>query len=254
MSNKPHLTKLLNQKGYSTRISKHDLVLRDGDVGDCRVSIKTDIDALFVNSLLSYGSAITSLRKNNYSWAYIQSYYCIYYLAKLFLAEQDIFLYYVDTTPFKIKISYGESFCKQKGNSHSIILSLFKKQFEDNNSICSQIEGINNIDWLNRKREEINYRLSPMPDPNPPAPLFQYNNDIRKWLATYESEILYSFSEEHCFIAYTTFLINSVVKKYRLSNRKNTYLTSDVLQHLQRNIADEKGPFPIWNSLKDINI
>lgn len=254
MPDKQHLTQSLNQKGYSIRIPKNDMLLRDGDVNDCRTSIKNDIDAFFVNALLSYGSAISSLRKNNYSWAYIQSYYCIFYLAKLLLAEQDIYLYYVDTIPYKIKISYGESFCKQKGNSHSIILSLFKKQFERNNNICSQIEGINNIDWLNHKREEINYRLSPMPDPNPPAPLFRYNNDIRKWLASYESEILYSFSEEHCFIAYTTFLIRNIVKQYRTSNKKNSYLSYEVLQHLQKNIADEKGPLPIWNSLKDINI
>ena len=95
MPDKQHLTQSLNQKGYSIRIPKNDLLLRDGDVNDCRTSIKNDIDAFFVNALLSYGSAISSLRKNNYSWAYIQSYYCIFYLAKLLLAEQDIYLYYV---------------------------------------------------------------------------------------------------------------------------------------------------------------
>ncbi len=253
MSTQLHLASLLNKKGYPDRIIAGNALLYDTDIQECRNAIKVDRDAFFINALLSYAGSITAIRKDNYSWAFIQSYYCIFYLAKVLLAGKDRFVYYVKGKPYRIKLSYGEHFTKEKkGNSHEVALRLFTEEFQDDSSLYSEIDGENSITWFNHKREEINYRLSPMPDPTPPAPLFKYNNDIRKWLAVYENELLYAFDAEHCYMAFTTNLLKRVTDSYRQDKRQNNYVTDALLLHLKRNIADEKGPLPLVKRLEDL--
>lgn len=252
MSTQLHLAKLLNKRGYPDRIIAGDVILHDTDIQECRNAIKDDRDAFFTNALLSYAGAVTSIRKDNYSWAFIQSYYCIFYLAKVLMAGIDRFVYYIKGKPYRIKLSYGENFIKEKGNSHEVALRLFTEEFQDDPSLCSEIDGENNITWFNHKREEINYRLSPMPDPTPPFPLFRYNNDIRKWLAAYENELLYAFDAEHCYMAYTTYLLKYIIDGYRQDKRQNIFVTDALLLHLKRNIADEKGSLPLVKRLEDL--
>lgn len=249
MSSKLHLSVCLDGKGYPEKIKAKDTFLRDADVKVCQSAIKDDKDAFFINALLSYSGTVSAIRDNNYSWAFIQSYYCVFFLAKTMLADKDYFIYYVEGKPYRIRISYGESFAKEKGNSHEVILTLFQKVFVQDSDVCSSIENENNIMWFNHKREEINYRLNPMPDPTPPFPLYEYQGDLRNKIATYATDSLYSFDANHCYVAYPTFLIRKVVEQYINNGRTNGFLTDELMAHLIKVIADSKGPLPLVNQL-----
>lgn len=245
MASRLFLTNYLNSKGYAS--ATNGTILRDGDVTDGRLMLRKDRDAFFTNCILTYASAIYSVQRENYSWAFVQCYYCLFYMAKSLLADSDYAFFYNDKgKALSVKIASGESFCKEDGNSHQIVLKLYKKVFEGDSFLCGEIDDVNIIDWYNKKREEINYRLSPMPDPEVPSPLQKYNEDLRGWITTYMGDSLYAYSAEHSYMAYTTLLIDYVIKRYKERNQKNEYITEKVIRHLRKNMKDTKGSFDFF--------
>ena len=241
MASKHYLSNYLNTRNY-TSIKNGDMI-NDNHIDDARHCLKQDCDAFMLNGVLSFVSAINSVKKNNYSWAFVQCYYTFFYMAEALLAAHDIGIYYINTTPFSIKLSKGESFKKQNGNSHKVVLSLFKDFFDGDTLLCGEIEGIHIIDWFNKKREQINYRDNPMTDPIPPTPLYRYNNNLRTWISNYQTEILYSFNPNHSYIAFSLRLIEYLIAFYQQRNMKNAFITNDVMKHIKKNCCDSKGPF-----------
>ena len=239
---KLNLTNFLDSKHYCQAINLRITQLRDSDVQSARECLHRDEDAFFVNGALCYASAVQSVNSNNYSWAFINSYYSIFFFCKVLLSNRDYGIYYIKKTPYFIKTSKGEFFTKGSGNSHQLVFGKFKELFSHEALLIGEIDNMNNIDWFSYKREEINYRLSPMPDPTPPLPLFKYSNDIRKWVVRYMSDNLYSFDDSHCYMAFPIYLMSIIIKQYSNNNKKNGLISDDLLIHLRKNIADGNGP------------
>lgn len=241
MANRHFLNNYLDSKSYDSVKSGDRLM--DIHVYEARQYLKKDRDAFMLNGLLTFASAINAIKKNNYSWAFIQCYYTIFYLAEALLAINDFSVYYVKNSPFSIKISEGECFNKEKGNSHQVILSMYKRQFDGDSLLCGEIDDIHIIDWFNKKREEINYRMTPFSDPNPPSPLYIYDKNLRNWLQTYRNDYLYCFNSEHSYISFPLRLIDKVVAIYKEQNLINSFLNDIIIKHISSNCSDSKGSF-----------
>lgn len=207
-------------------------------------ALENDIDAFLLNGLISLASAVNSLNKSNFSWAFIQSYYSIFYLARAFNGINSYVIVYRKSKPYGIKIQPSEKFTKLKGNSHDVVLNQFKTHFSHDILLNNSIEELSPIDWFNQKRNLINYSLNPLTDPLPPIPLFNHNNNLRRWFTTYVNDIdhTYTFDPKHCFISYPIQLFNRIFTHYTENKLTNIYIDKEKIMFFKKNFSDNKGP------------
>jgi len=239
-------------KGYDVRTS---LYLNPAHVQGAKEALYKDIDSFVLNALLSYANCVGSIRFDCYSWAFVESYYAIFYMAKALLGINGIALIYAGKTPYHIKIVNGASFKKGRGNSHDFVFELYKSEFANNQYICGMIENDSVVDWFSRKRNEINYRLNPMTDPLPPDPLFKYKGDLREWMMEYivSKDDVYVYDIGHSYVAYTLRLILEVIREYEENNLKNELITKNVFSYLSGLFCDKRGPISqILNEIEKI--
>lgn len=220
------------------------------DYSPAKEALDSDIDSYFINGLVSLSSSINSLNKSNYSWSFIQSYYSIFYLARAFNGINSYGIIYNNKKPYGIKIQPSAKFSKLKGNSHDVVFFQFKTYLSNDTLLTNLIEDVSPVDWFNSKRNHINYALNPLPDPHPPAFLYEHKNNLRKWIATYINDISheYTFDPSHCFIAYPLQLFNRIFEYYTDNEIKNPYLDEERIGYLRRNFSDNKGPITIFIS------
>ena len=150
--------------------------------------------------------------------------------------------------PFTIKLSKGECFHKAKGNSHQVVLDLYKTVFEGNSLLLDSINDKPAIDWFEEVRNRINYRTNPLPEPDSPFPAYAYDGDLRKLIMAYRENYAYATDEEHAYVAYILRLIDYELHLYQASGRKNQFITDRVLNHLKMNISDKSGPMTFYVS------
>jgi len=253
MNNTHHLADCLQHKGYF--IDVNSAYLKRVDINSAEKSLLLDMDSFFVNAIVTYASLINSLNLKNYSWAFIQSYYCLFFLSKTYLAINGIGIVYANKKPFKIKIIEGEKFIKAEGNSHEVAMNFFKNELSGDFLLSNNIEGKNPIDWFRKNRETINYKLNPLSDPIAPLDLFEYNSDLRKWITTYLNDNTgsYVFSANHAYIAYTTRFLDKIFNYYSMNKIKNAKLKDYHLPFFKDNICDKKGPInSIISKISDI--
>jgi hypothetical protein len=139
-------------------------------------------------------------------------------------------------------LARGENFKHKEGNSHDVVLKLYKDNFNADVMLSNTIEGENPIEWFKKSREIINYRTNPLTDPIPPLKLYKYDGNIRSWLNTYLDSSIYAFSEEHAYIAYIYRLINNEILVYESNNGVNRFLTAERILFIKDNIKDNAGP------------
>ena len=231
---------------------KNGAPLHDPDIAGARDSLRADEDSFFVNALITFASCFNSINKKNYSWAFIQSYYALFYIAKSLLASNDYAVYYQDRrSPFTIKLSKGETFHAADGNSHQIVLKLYKSVFNGNTMLMDEISGKQAIDWFEDCRNKINYRTNPLPDPEAPTPIYAYEDDLRQKVMDYRENSAYATDEEHAYVAYILRLLDYELHLYQDIGRKNQFLTDNVMAHLRANIRDKSGPLSFY--IKDLS-
>lgn len=240
MAERHFLTNFLDKNGYEAITGKE--ILRSIHVSGARHCLKQDRDAFVMNGLITFAGAIHAIHTCNYSWAFIQCYYAVFYLAEALLATQDVGIYYIGKKPYSIKTSAGEHFTKKSGNSHQVIFALYKDRFDGDDFLCGEIDGKNVIDWFNNKREEINYRKNPMDDPFPSHPIYKYSDNLRTWFSAYRDEYLYSFDPAHAYVAFPLQLIGRIELVYEREHSKNLFITKERVEHLAMNISDKRGP------------
>ncbi len=236
------LSNFFKVKGYLNNIQTYRL--SNLDLMVARTALKSDIDAFIINGLISFGSAINSLNKSNYSWSFIQCYYSLFYFARAFNGLNDYSIVYNSSTPYGIKIQPNESFIKLSGNSHAVVLNQFKSHFANDILLANDIENTSPIDWFNNQRNFINYGMNPQSDPVPPNDLFEYKNEFRKWIATYLSDTThtYTFDSQHCYIAYPLQVFLRIHNYYSENQMQNDFLDEEKLDHFKTNFSDSKGP------------
>lgn len=239
------LPNFFKQKGYLQNIKSYRI--NSLDLVTAKHALASDIDAFFLNGLISFSSTIHSLNKSNYSWAFIQSYYSLFFLARAFIGINGYCIVYINSKPFRIKLQPSEMFIKLSGTSHDVVFKEFKNHFSSDILISNCIENKIPIDWFKENRNLINYSLSPLTDPEPPISLFAFNNDIRKWIATYLNDDLhaYTFDPVHCYISYPIQLFNRVFNHYIVNRLKNRFLDAERIIFFKSNFSDKDGPISV---------
>ena len=230
------------KNGYLNSIKTYHISLQDYKTA--KLALNADIDAFLLNGLISLSSSVNSLNKSNFSWAFIQSYYSIFYLARAFNGINNYVILYNKRKPYGIKIQPSEKFVKLKGNSHDVVLNQFKTHFSKDTLLSNTIEETSPVDWFNEKRNFINYSLNPLTDPLPPISLFNHKNELRYWITTYVNDTnhIYTFDPRHCFIAYPIQLFNRIFSHYTENKLANIYLDEERMAFFKKNFSDEKGP------------
>jgi len=248
MSASLNIYSYLHARGYFISIGTIPLSAVDQPIAV--EALKVDRDALFLNSLISYASMIHALNTKNYSWAFISSYYCIFYLTKTQLAIANYALFYFNDKFYRLLLNPGEIALRINGNSHEGVLNFYSTTFPNDYFVVNQIEQMTPFSWFKQKREAINYRSNPMTDPSPHSSLYDYKKDIRKWLHNYinDSTGSYIFSESHAYVALTTKFLDNIFKYYNDNSIKNQFLTDAIFKHLSNNIKDKEGPIDLMIS------
>ncbi len=220
--------------------------------------LKSDMDGFFLNSLLSYSAAIDSLLKENFSWATIKLYYALFYSIKAELSRSGFVIFYHDNKLYSGLNQVGGQFKSIKGNSHDAIFKLFSSQFPQNKFVKNNINNSNSFKWFKENRELVNYRINPMLDPKVSLLYVKPISNLRVWISNYISDNnnnIYTFDNEHAYLAFTTQIIEELFQEYKNVNRKNIYLEEDNFKHLKKNLSDSNGPIPILidrlNSIKN---
>jgi hypothetical protein len=236
------LQNYFNGKGFLANFATYQL--SNTDLRDAKVALLYDNHSFFLNGLITFSSTINSLNKQNYSWAFIQSYYSLYYLIKSFLSINDYGIVFINKKPFCIKLSLSEKFKKLNGNSHEVVINLYNKEFSSDILVVNNIGGNNPLVWFKTQRELINYKFNPFSDPEPPLEMFKYNNDIRKWINIYfaDYDYRYTFSKEHSYLAYPIQLIIKLFDYYDVNELKNPFIDDEKIDYFKKNISDNNGP------------
>jgi len=238
-------------KGYLDNIQTYNMSQRDCE--SIQKSLCSDVDAFFLNGLISLSASITSLRKENFSWAFIQSYYSIFYLARAFNGINNYIIIYINSKPYEIRVQPFEKFIKLKGNSHDVVFKQFKEHFPNDVLLNNTINEKPPIKWFNDTRNQINYTLTPFTDPIPPISIYNHGNHLRAWITTYltDSEHEYTFDPKHCYIAYPIQLFNRLFDYYIDNGLKNTYIDAQKILFLKRNFSDKRGPITTFMTRLD---
>ena len=238
----------LEEKGYinqSTRLADGTYI-RTSHVTSARLALETDRDSLYRNALIAFSGVFKMINSQNYSWAFVHSYYSIVYFYQTLLAFNDISLCYDQGKPFSIKLTSGAQFKKEDGNTHKSIHALFRKEFDSDSEICSEVDGEKVCDWFENMRNRINYKTVPQQDPKVDYGLCEYSgvDVLRKKLSIYLTDLeVYAYTPEHAYIAYPLLLIRRIMRLYEGKGEKCNHL-SDVTftKYLSENIRDRKGP------------
>lgn len=241
------LSTFLERRGYLNQADKllSGSLIQATHITSARLALEADRDSLYRNALIAYCGVFKMIVSGNYSWAFIHSYYSIVYFYQVLLAFNDISLCYDRGKPFSIKLTAGAQFKREDGNTHKSIHALFKKEFDMDAEICSDIDSEKVCDWFENMRNRVNYKTVPQQDPVAGYGLCEYisADDLRKKISIYLSHLqLYAYTSEHAYVAYPLLLIRRILRLYIDKGQQCTHL-NDVafVKYLTDNIKDRKG-------------
>ena len=220
--------------------------IQSAHITSARLALETDRDSLYRNALIAYCGVFKMILSGNYSWAFVHSYYSIVYFYQALLAFDDISLCYDQRKAFSIKLTAGAQFKREDGNTHKSIHALFKKEFDSDAEICSDIDGKVVCDWFEDMRNKVNYRTVPQEDPEVDYGLCEYtcSDELRKMVSVYLKDLdVYAYAPEHSYVAYPLLLIRRIMRLYDGKGQKCSHLTDDTfMKYLSDNIKDKRGP------------
>ena len=252
------LSSYLEGVGYLNQATQlaNGTFIQSAHVSSARLALISDRESLYKNALIAYCGVFKMILSKNYSWAFVHSYYSIFYLFQVLLAFCDVSLCYDQSKPFSIKLTGGSQFKREEGNTHKSIFGLFKYYYGNDSEICSEIDGKKVCDWFENMRNKVNYRTVPQMDPVVSYGLYDYNgaNDIRKMVSVYFEELdIYAYTPEHAYVAYPLLLIRRIVNLYGDYNKDCKLLNDAVFfKYLADNIRDSKGPItPVLELVKN---
>jgi hypothetical protein len=243
---KHNIADFLSSRGYLVDVSNKVILAKD--VVGARRALENDRDGFLFNALNAYGGVIISIQRRNYAWAIVKAYYCVFYLMRVKLAENNHALIYgvkeKPQTPFSLYVAAGERFQKRKGNTHEVILKLFKDNFSHHYMLSNAIAGKFPLEWFKSVREAMNYRLTPVTDPDPPFDFVPIHENIRGWLMTYINDQTgsYTFSPEHAYLAYASRFLFMIIDDYLNDGHTCRFITNRNIEYFRKNICDQKGP------------
>lgn len=190
---------------------------------------------------VSIADATQAIDRGMYTWATVKLYYSLFYLARGQLADKGVAIFYNKTKPMSVKAAAGETPKKAAGNTHKVVLNLFKTSMPNHPITSNPIDSVDAFEWMVKRREEANYNIAKFSEPTTPKHLEKIASaGIRRSLAAYltDSTHLYCFDRDHAILA----LPAELLKQNLISLRANPERMRDERKYLAGLFSDRLGP------------
>jgi hypothetical protein len=201
-------------------------------------------DYLYTGTV-SMASAFSNLERNLFSWATIELYYSNFYFLRAFLALSKVCIFYDGSKPRILSATSGSTIQIPRGTrnatTHGLVLEQSKTVLAAKIFLSQDIDGANPLDWLREKREDINYKHSKFPEPQPPAFLSVcLSHSLRKLVTSYVNDLtLYAFDKDHAVIAFTLLVWDHLISEMKAIAKFD--FSGDDLNYLSSLFKDQTG-------------
>ncbi|TGM45982.1 hypothetical protein [Leptospira vanthielii] len=175
---------------------------------------EADFLGSFYSGIVSFIDAIGGLQNNFYSWSCIKLYYSLFYFNKTILSLHQIHIFYISQTPYLIKLNSGQFPIKKSGNSHKVIIQAVVDSGILPELVSQEIANEPPLDWFINLRENINYKVSKFPDPQPPMEFKKIIElGLQKTLNAYifNNNNMYTFDKDHAVMALPIYYLKSIL-------------------------------------------
>ncbi len=172
--------------------------------------LKEDAADYLYSATVSLGDALGGITRGLFTWATVKLYYSTFYALRARLALKGLCLFYMGNHPFSIRAQAGQIASKEKGQTHKIVLDLFRRHNLDPFLLSQQIDMDDPLQWLMNLREEANYKVARFPEPNVPRHFVKLSQvGVRRACQSYISDntATYIFDPDHAILAYPLSLI-----------------------------------------------
>ena len=211
------------------------------EAAQLELALRKDAQDYIYNSALSIGEGLSGVSFRRFSWAAVKSYYAVFYSLRAYLASKGIALFYIGTTPCSVRATAGGHANKERGNTHQVVLEIFRRSFP-RSLLLSQSIGISDpLDWVMARREEANYSIARFCDPECPAHFIgAEGRSMRRLLKDYlcDDRHIYTFDADHAMLAYPLRCLSESVSVFN-AQLKNSDSQS---QHIAKIFSDRQGP------------
>lgn len=200
------------------------------------------------SALVSIGDAIRGIEAGFYSWATVKLYYAVFYGFRALLAFNKIAVFYANRTCFWVTISPGERPIKgRSSSSHKVVMEIFKKHLNDSMLLSQAIGYSEPTVWLQEQRERVNYTQAKFSEPEVPIIFkgIERTGSIRKSIAAYIYDDIYTFDPDHAILAYPIAVFKEIKRKQNIME----LLTENDRTALKTILSDSLGPIVSFNLL-----
>lgn len=196
------------------------------------------------SGIVSIGDAVQAIEKDLFTWATVKLYYAVFYMTRALLAAHGTAIFYEGTKPYSWESIAGAMAVKRDGPTHKVVLTSFGTVLP-NNALLSQPIGVDGaLDWLMKRREEVNYTTPRFSEPNAPAHLELISlTGVRKSVSAYlrDDSFLYAFDPQHAILAFPIEALKMVLKS-KASGGSGIRLADNDRKYLASLYVDKTGP------------
>jgi hypothetical protein len=230
-------------KGKPTKEYVTSQILSASQAGALEVLLREDAIDYLYSATVSLGDALGGISRELFTWATVKLYYSTFYAMRARLAVRGVGLFYVKAKPFSIFARPGQSARTEKGQTHKVVLDLFRRHNLDPFMLSQPIGTDDPLQWLMNLREEVNYKMARFTEPDVPQHFAKLCNlSLRQACSCYleDATAMYVFDPDHAIVAFPLSLIERSCREFQrhgLSIRKK-----EDTAFFNKLISDKKGP------------
>lgn len=212
--------------------------------------VEQDANDYLFNASVSFCNALQGIDRQNYSWAAVELYYCMYYLLRAKVHYNNYVLFRIKGILY-LKLANSEKFISTGGNTsntHKTTLKIFKILFPTDYIFTYEVDFKNSVEWMEDVREIVNYRNVRFSEPNQMS-FFDKFKDLHS-LSSNINEILKNptnvFQPEFAMVGLPIVFFQEIQRENSIQ-MKNIF-SVDKIDYL-RNIIDTLNLPQIYNFL-----
>lgn len=206
--------------------------------------IEDACDYYYSAACISIIDAIRGVESNFFSWSTIKLYYTVFYSLRSFLAANGHGLIYYNRTPFYFFARPGKTGMKKRGNTHQVILKLFKDNYPNHYLLSQSIELENPLDWMMNHRNDTNYKIPRFPEPSPAAHFENIKSKTIRRVVEYfynDDTGVYIFDPDYAIFTFPLKCLSESMEQ--IKQIKDPFLKDKDSDYLARVCKDKSGRF-----------
>ncbi|WP_186132867.1 hypothetical protein [Burkholderia gladioli] len=209
-----------------------------------RHALNRDATDYVYSGVVSIGDAVQAIERALFTWATVKLYYAVFYMTRALLASHGTAIFYDGTKPYSWDSVAGAMAVKKDGPTHKVVLTSFKTVLPTSPLLSQPIGAEPALDWLMKRREEVNYATPRFSEPSAPAHFdLIARTGVRKSVSAYlrDDSFLYAFDPQHAILAFPIEALKMVLKP-RPTGGVGITLTENDRKYLAGLYIDKAGP------------